>query len=882
MTKERDIHPPKKRIELKMKTFKNLENLDFLIGLIKKENKNLICSKFTDVALQQKEEHCYEYILSKHRTLFLRQMIRHFKNAQPQDYKSSIINFKTELAKEMNNRINLLIEGLSTHPDRINLVKKLNNAREKADTSFYETPVIMMEVEGKLAFRLEYDSNSLFTKTAYDNLGALYNKVFFSCDLKQADLISGAKSVAAYMIDQSLSAEQPLGKSTPITDYQEKLREAKRQQYRILKRTFSDMTKRTAASYRKDLTDELINVFIPDNEVISKFKSTNFRTYGKNAIDHDLHRVFVLMMECDIEDDLALKLMRKLQEKYFSEKVKSLSPEDAEANIKSCLSELVASLADILHDQMVAGQGFKKPLLTKHLNNLFKKYNHPYRIGKKKISKEGEPSVFRLTMVKQTRLTAQEHFEKKVLKPRIGLSAIIIDILLGLGAGGLTTAAFLALPFAIPVVATGLIAGFIAVCSTYVNYRLYHRFFKPFAIRIVTKGLFDALFGEKAPLNRLRIRFNQMSLAGKIVSLLATLIVVIPLIIGFSAIVSIATMMGVMTTMLPLIAGFPVLIIGTAFAAVSIAVLAFIVHLPLILIVTVDLAFCLKGLAETVVNIIRGEKGDSLGDKLLRGLIVVPLATVVGLLVLPLVAATILTVKDFTQATVSFGNLLRRVCNSPKGTLMAMIGAVTSFPGVLIMGLGGLFQASAKGLGMLKSKLFGKQEIANNAVSSADDVTQEKAVSENPWFSSFHRRLGHLKTFFKALTLTGNGAGNGLIAGDAAPNKRLGIGVTLVAGFSSICSCVLGFFGWNKAKVGDKGTMVQVDSTYKELCEMLAPTDDGEGGQANVDKEAEIESARALPVDKTASCRAFFEKRQKPVATCEVGFENTVEHLSIS
>ncbi|NNM58865.1 MAG: sulfite exporter TauE/SafE family protein [Legionellales bacterium] len=874
----------------------SLNRLDLFLTSINQEIHHIIQNKLVDEAYKRKELRCYRYILAKHRTLTLRKLAARMKNAASDNDKLVLTTIQKKLKTDVENRFTLLNAELKGHPEQSELTKKLNENYQKAINNLNKTPDIITEIEGKLAFRLDYDSDSLFTQAAYDNLGTLYRQVLLNPDLSGDDLKSGAKSVASFMVNQSLLtgekiANLEVSENNPVANYQAKLDQAKQEQYRILKRTFSDMTKRTQASYNKDLADDLINIFVPDSAAISKFKSTSFRTYGKDAIDLDLHRVFVLMMETDTEDDLALNILNQLQGKYFSQKFNELSPECAEANIKNFLNELVASLADILNEQMEAGGGFKKPLLTKHLNNLLKKYNHPYRIKKQKVSAKGEPSVFRLTMTEQTRLTAQEHFEKKILKPRIGLMAIFVDILLGLGAGALTTAAFLLLPFALAILSTVLIAGFIGVCSTFVNYRLYHRFFKPFIIRVATKGLMDALFGAKAPLNELKTQFNKMGLTAKIVSVLATLFIVGPLlatlVIGFSAIVSIATMVSVVTTAMTVVAGFPLLIIGAALMAATIAVIAFIVHLPLILIVTVDLFLCIKGLAETVINVIRGEKGDALSARILRGLVVVPLVIAMGLLVLPLVAATILTVKDFKQATISFGNLLRKVCHAPKRTILATIGAITSFPGLLIMAVGGLVQASAKGLRTLKSKLFAKKERSEDASPHQEESGVAKSGAKNPWISSFHRRLGYVKDFFKVVTLVGNGAGNGLIASDAAPTKQTGFAVLIIASFSSICCCALGFFGWNKAKVGEKGSMIKMDSTYCKLDKKLKKAhrsqDGGEDGQIQSELDQEISRADdlkrvKLPQDITAECHAFFEKRQKP-AVKPVVDEKAVESL---
>lgn len=879
-----------------------------LINFFKKideTTKKLIEARWPEQAEQEKEKARYGYILSKHRVLLLRQLQSQMQRAFDQianirfrknvECNLNIIN--RELLVELEKREKFLIEGLKGHPDEASLLRDLTDKMQEARENPNKTPAVFMEIEGKLAFRLEYDSKSEFTKTGYNELTGLYTKIAGTPDLTPENLEQGAKLVASWMINRSLPDELPVAEPAPsneansaeeirverapasgakqlnavdpIAEYRQKLVSAKFKQYAMLQRTFMDITEKTKSSYRKDLVNSLVDRFIPDTAVMNKFFRTSIRAFFKNALDPDLHKIFVLMMEGDTDEGVTLELLNRLKAKYFDIDQKCMTPELAQQKMLDFLSELTAILAETLHQQMKVGGNYKKPLLTKHLNNLMRKYDHPYRIGKTKVDQEKD--IYKLALVERKLLTAQEHTMKTVVKPWVGLGAVFMDIFMGLGAGALTAAAVLALSWG-----TLPVALFIGFCGMYVNYKLYHRFFKPFINRVVSKGLFDALFGHEAPLNDLKAQWDKRGTLGRIalviVSALGLGLIVAPIVLGYSALVAFATMNSIMVTAAASIAGLPILLVGAAFVAVIGLIITFVVHLPVVLTVTMGFLKTIANVAVAGLSLIYGKKDDSLLKRIAKGVVIVPAMALLAVPIAALIKANIMTIEEFQRGTALFGKHVRRLFGLVITQLPSKILAILAVPGLMYLSLTGLFDFSTsilKGLKRLPEQIK-TRFMARKAKSNTDAVK-----AENPWKSKFHRFLGVAGYVVDGGALAVNGLGNGLIAADVATSRREGIVITAVGALSSFCSCILGFFGMKKANMGDNQPMKEVENSYRKLQKKLAKSmsveaqkEGGSDGEKSYSpknhEEAQGPASEALAKGvMLKNCHQFFEKRRE-------------------
>ncbi|NNM59821.1 MAG: hypothetical protein HKM04_08405 [Legionellales bacterium] len=933
---------------------------------LNKETNDLIDKKWSkedQEAIREQEKARYGYILSKHKVLILRQISaqidtayqtclsdQRLKNIYPSKKKVSnderlkeLDTLRESVAKalrvELQVRIDFLKQGLAGHPNQDALILKLNSKILAARNNLNKTPDIFMEVEGELAFRLEYDSSSLFIKTGYNDLAKLYKQVS-ETKLTDDSLKSGVKFVANWMVNRALpendekpqkpqrisnsyndyltdgsptetssQSEQsedeirveddnpntglsedfdslsttpktPKKPTDPILAYQKKLEDAKFEQYKRLQRTFVDMTEKTKSSYRKDLGNRLVNRVIPDGEVINHFINTDIRSYGANGLDTDLHKVFVLMMKTDTTDGVTIELLNTLKNEYFSATFnqetgkyedafgEELTAARAQQNMQDFLSKLVSSMALILQKQMEEGGSDKKPALVKPLNNLLRKYDHPYRIGKVKIEPPtSEETIvvqknakvesnadnirYRLTLVEQKLLTAREHTVKKVIKPRVGLFAVSYNVLIGLGAGGLTAAAVLGLLFPW---ATLPVALFIGLCGVYVNYKLYHYFFKPFIMRIFLHGLKDALFGKGAPLNIFVRAWEKSNILGKIAiavfGFLFLGFVVSPIVFGFAALVGFATMNSMMLTGMAMVAGMPVLVVGLGFLALGGLLSTFFVHLPVILEVTMGFAKTTWDLVKSGLKLIYGKEGDSNIKRFFKALIILPLMALLTLPVLALIKANILTGKEFQSATANFGNNMRRFFSFfPSTTRMSVVLQRLGLPGITMLSISGLFN-SVRGIGfemvipaVLKFPGWVKNKFAEmkKQFNSNDGAGKPKVPkNDNPWQGNFEKVVQGVDVVTDGTALLVNGFGNGVISGVEAKSVRAGIAVTVLGGMSSFFSCILGFLGLKKTSIGKKGAMVEINNTYAALDAKINKSSAGDmnsGGDAAQKRE---------------------------------------------
>ncbi|MFN7097051.1 MAG: hypothetical protein ACK4PR_05795, partial [Gammaproteobacteria bacterium] len=376
----------------------------------------------------------------------------------------------------------------------------------------------------------------------------------------------------------------------------------RKQQYETLRLTLTDINAHPVKSYWFDLANSWTPLL-------------NLRNSIGNPLDTDLHDLLVILMESDEDGQQAFELVKRLLDHFKLSSDDENDPYMLEKNIQDFLHELMASLSDPLSDEMQDAMK-KKPRLAKCMNRLLRKYDQGVSINKVRIEQNDNiKQAYKLEAGLRETLSETEHQKRTDGKKKAVRIAKLMALGIGVGSGLLTAGAIM-VAFGWPFFAIG----WFFIAGTWANYKLFDFFMVPFMTRWQMHGLKDAFFGEDAPLEWFKKKWDNSSKTGKIGIVIFAFLTAV-FVVGLTIATTFATFTAAMGFFM---SGGPIIMIGGAALAATVATVTALVYLVMVPYVLTNAIPIYKAALITLKNFVFGSPGDpsnTIAKKMGRGVL---------------------------------------------------------------------------------------------------------------------------------------------------------------------------------------------------------------------------------------------------------------------